>query len=291
MILVFGSINVDLVARVEAIPRPGETVLSPRAETFFGGKGANQAVAAAAAGARVVMAGAIGADAFGAECRANFGRRGVGTFALQEVEDATGMAFIAVGQAGENAITVASGANLRLNAAAVPDQAFEGVALCVLQMEVPAEQSLAAARRARAAGAQVLLNLAPAPADLSAEKLSTLLEASDILVVNAHEAEVVTGLAPRGATRPEEVARIFGLDFILTLGGEGLLHFAPDETRLHYPATPVEVVDTTGAGDTFVGALSAALAKGAAMTEALPVAGAAASRACAWAGAQPPLGG
>lgn len=290
MILVFGSINVDLVARVDAIPRPGETVLSPGAATFFGGKGANQAVAAARSGAqRVIMAGAIGEDAFGAACRENFARRGVALDALQQVAAPTGLAFIAVDRAGENAITVASGANLALSAQALPEAVFEGLSLCVLQMEVPLAQSLITASRARAAGARVLTNLAPAPQTMTPQDLATLLRLSDILVVNQHEAETVIRIAPQGIDSLERLAGVFELDLVMTRGAEGLTHIDLQGMRRDHPAEPVDVRDTTGAGDTFVGALAAALSLGEPMATALRLATRAASRACTWEGAQPPL--
>lgn len=289
MILVFGSINVDLAARVDHIPRPGETVLSPGASRHFGGKGANQAVAAARAGGAVQMAGAVGLDGFGDDCLANLSRRGVGVAAVQRAGAATGMAFITVDRQGENAITVASGANARLSAQAVPQACFAAARLCVLQMEVPLAETLLAAQRAAAAGARILLNYAPAPAGIGPARLEGLLALTNILVVNTHEAGAILAAAPRGARTAEELARAFGLDLIRTLGAEGADWVAADGTRTRQPARPVAVVDTTGAGDTFVGALAAALAAGQPMAAALEAASAAAAAACGWPGAQPPL--
>ena len=290
MILVFGSVNVDLVARVEAIPRPGETVLSPGSTTHFGGKGANQAVAAARAGAVVQMAGAVGPDAFGASCLENFRQRGVGVDAMQQAGLATGVAFITVDRQGENAITVASGANGQIRAADVPQGWFDESDLCVLQMEVPLAETLLAARRARDAGARVVLNYAPAPAQIAADLLDGLLALTDVLVLNEHEAATILSMAPRGAAGAEDLARGFGLDLVLTLGARGADWLAADGTRTHQPALPVQVVDTTGAGDTFVGALAAALAAGQGMAPAMAAATGAAAAACGWEGAQPPLG-
>lgn len=289
MILVFGSINVDLVARVDRIPRPGETVLSPGASRHFGGKGANQAVAAARAGGAVQMAGAVGADGFGEECLANLRGRGVGVAAVQRAGAATGLAFITVDRQGENAITVASGANGQVAAQAVPEACF-AARVCVLQMEVPLAETLLAAQRARANGARILLNYAPAPAGIGPALLEQLLVLTDVLVVNVHEAQAILSAAPRGAATAEDLVRAFGFDLIRTLGAEGADWVAPDGSRLHRPACAARVVDTTGAGDTFVGALAAALAAGQPMAVALEAASAAAADACGWAGAQPPMG-
>lgn len=289
MILVFGSINVDLVARVEAIPRPGETVLSPGSTTHFGGKGANQAVAAARAGAKVQMVGAIGPDAFGATCLANFRKRGVGVDGMQTADLATGVAFITVDRHGENAITVASGANGQLLADKVPQDLLETASVCVLQMEVPVRETLQFAMRAKAVGARVVLNYAPAPARIDPDLLEPLLSMTDVLVLNEHEAATILAMAPRGAGTAADLAQVFALEVVQTLGAQGADWLAANGARAHQPAQPVQVVDTTGAGDTFVGALSAALAAGHEMAAALAAATSAAAAACGWLGAQPPL--
>lgn len=289
MILVFGSVNVDFVARVEAIARPGETVLSPTCTTFFGGKGANQAVAAAASATMPVqMVAAIGPDAYGAECVANLRDLGVGTEAVQQQDQLTGMAFISVDREGENAITVASGANMQISAAAVPDAVFAAARVCLLQMEVPLPETLLAAERARAAGARVILNFAPAIPDLPPRALERLLALSDVLVVNRHEAAtLLAGLAGR-VDDTAALARSFDLDVITTLGAEGVDHVTRDGAAGHLPAVPVAVLDTTGAGDTFVGVLAARIAENAGLVQAIAGAAARASLACTWPGAQPP---
>lgn len=293
MILVFGSINLDLVARVQAVPRPGETVLSPRYDILFGGKGANQAVAAARArrdaGLLVRMAGAVGTDDFGRSARENLQANGVDAAAVRDVSEPTGCAFIAVGATGENAITVASGANLAVTDAAVPDPLLEGLRVLVLQMEVPVREVLAMARRARARGAQVVLNLAPAPAD--ARLLPELLAATTVLVANEHEA--LAAAAPLGGRETDPVeamrqlARRSGVTGIVTLGAGGAVTFTPEGASWRAPALAIRPVDTTGAGDTFVGVLAAALAEGTAQPEAVARACRGASLACLSAGAQP----
>lgn len=289
VILVFGSVNVDFVARVEAIARPGETVLSPVCTTLFGGKGANQAVAAAAAtGLPVRMVAAVGPDAYGAECVANLRDRGIGTAAIQRHDRLTGMAFIAVDRQGENAITVASGANMQISAAAVPEAEFATARVCLLQMEVPLPETLAAAARARAAGARVILNFAPAMPDVPAAALDRLLDLCDVLVLNRHEAATLLAMLAGRIADAAGLARAFDLDVITTLGADGVDYVDRAGLAGHLPAVPVTVLDTTGAGDTFVGVLAAGLAEGAGLAAAIAGAAARASVACTWPGAQPP---
>lgn len=294
MILVFGSINLDLVARVRAIPRPGETVLSERYDLSFGGKGANQAVAAARArkdtALAVRMASAVGEDDFGRSALDNLARNGVDIAAVRAVGLPTGCAFITVSAAGENAITVASGANRAVSGAALPDALLEGVRVLVLQMEVPPAEALAVARRARARGARVLLNLAPAPGEAEAALLPALLAETDLLVANEHEALTALALLGEAETEPEAAMRRLatrcGEAGIVTLGRAGALAFTAAGEVLRAAALPVEAVDTTGAGDTFMGILAAALAEGMALAPALSRACAGASMACLYPGAQ-----
>src|SRR3954470_3073480 len=268
MILVFGSINIDWVARVPAIPRPGETVLSTGYETFFGGKGANQAVAAARAtsgtGTEVAIAARVGSDAFGRAAVANLEASGVSAVFVTAGPEPTGCAFIAVEDSGENAITVASGANGALTSAGL-DHAFTAADVLVLQMEAPFSESLLVAARARGAGARVIWNFAPAPAGFGREALSSLLPATDILVVNEQEALAAAAiLGP--AESPEEAARALadghGLTAVLTAGPRGAVAFTPDGVRHSAPALAIQPVDTTGAGDAFVGVLAAGIAQG-----------------------------
>ena len=291
MILVFGSINIDLVARVPSIPRPGETVLAPGYETLFGGKGANQAVAAARAlagtGIPVLMAGRVGADGFGDMALANLRQNGVDTSRTVQGAEPTGCAFITVEESGENAITVASGAN---GAHRAENYGLGPADLLVLQMEVPLPEALAVADTAREGGARVVWNLAPAPARLREADMRAVLGATDILVVNEHEA-VAAGralrLAPDDAdAAAASLAREGGRAVILTAGARGAVAFLQDGTRLDVAAPAVRAVDTTGAGDTFVGVLAASLAVGADMRPAVERACLAASHACTQPGAQ-----
>lgn len=294
MILVFGSINIDLVARVAAIPRPGETVLAERYETLFGGKGANQAVAASRAlrdrAGGVTMIGRVGSDAFGAAAVANLSANGVGTDHIVRSDVPTGCAFISVDGGGENAITVAAGANSTVVANDVSDVVLAGARVLMLQMEVPVAQSLAVAARARAGGARVVWNLAPAPASLDAQASRNILAATDVLVVNEHEAIAFAAALGSPAPGHVEAAVILAATgkctCVVTAGAAGALAVHADGSRNSAAALKVAAVDTTGAGDTFVGVLAAGLAESLPFKEALDRACYGASLACLTLGAQ-----
>ena len=254
MIIVVGSINMDLVARVPHIPAPGETVLGSTLSHHHGGKGANQAVAAARLGAAVALVGAVGEDAFGGELLAGLQAEGVDLRHLGRVPGPSGCALISVADSGENAIAVLPGANLQV---ALPEaQAFAGgPGWLLLQLEVPLPTVTAWARAAAAAGWRVLLNAAPMAALPDA-----LLAAVDTLVVNQGElASLVGGAA--GAEALAAVARRGPKRVVVTLGEAGCR--AWDAGRVvDVPGIAVEVLDSTGAGDSFVGALAAALDAG-----------------------------
>ncbi|WAP67396.1 ribokinase [Jiella pelagia] len=290
VVFVFGSVNVDLVCRVAAIARPGETVLSARYEQLYGGKGANQAVAAKRCSALpVAFAGAVGDDDLGRGARRQLDDEGIDTASLATAEERTGCAFIAIDEAGENAITVASGANLEADAAAIDPQLFRKSSVLVLQMEIPLGQCRTAAERMAAAGGRVVVNLAPVPTGLTQEELASILAVSHVLVVNESElaaASRVAGIS--GGTSQEtadRLARQFGLTVIATLGGEGVL-IADGRGTTHVPALPIAVVDTTGAGDTFVGVFASGLAGDLSIEAAARRAAVAASLACRKIGAQ-----
>ncbi|WP_062217079.1 ribokinase [Aureimonas sp. D3] len=283
MIVVFGSLNVDLVCRVEAIPKPGETVLAPRYERMPGGKGANQATAAARAGAQTLFAGAVGRDSFGEEEAAILEREGIDVSALARVEEATGCAFITVAADGENAITVASGANRLADAASLASVWAKAPSALVLQMELPFEETLRAAREARDHGVRVVLNLAPVPAVDSAS-LRALFAASDILIVNEHElAESAAILSVSGGDADalaNALATEAGITVLATLGGDGALIATGQGVSERFRAPRIEPVDTTGAGDTLCGVLAAGLDAGLSLSDATQRAVAAASLAC-----------
>jgi len=285
MITVFGSINVDLVTRVARIPGPGETVRGSDYALIPGGKGANQALAARRAGADVRLVGAIGDDGMAAIALRELEAGGVDLASVARRGGATGLAIITVDEKGENAIVVSPGANAHANAASIPPGAFRAEDTLLLQMEVPFAQSLAAAKAAREAGARVILSVAPYTA-LPAEDVA----AFDMLIVNEHEAAdlaVHLGVHAKGAdATASALARRLGRTVIATLGPDGAVA-ATAEGLIRVPALPVEVVDTTGAGDTFCGVLAAYLDRGAGMAAAMRMAAIAGSLACTKEGAQP----
>jgi ribokinase len=292
MILVFGSLNVDLVARVPVIPGPGRTVLAPSYDTHFGGKGANQAVAAAriAGAGKVMMAGRVGNDGFGDEAIENLIANGVDTGLIVRAGEPTGCAFITVDGSGENAITVASGANRAVRAADVPAQHFKADTVLVLQMEVPFAESLEVARKMRAASGRVVWNLAPVPEAMTAAMIRDLLDATDYLIVNEHEAlQSASALGLKLAdyeAAAGELARAGQLTCVVTAGERGAFAFARDGERCHAPSPAIIPVDTTGAGDTFAGAFACLVSENAALQQALEIGCEAAALKCLKSGAQ-----
>lgn len=261
-VIVVGSVNHDVVVDVETLPAPGETVLARGMRTAFGGKGANQADAAARTapeGVAVVMVGAVGSDDAGAAMRAALVAAGVDVSALRTVDGPSGTAIITVDSAGENTIAVVAGAN------AVWPDVVVGVELApddvvVLQAEIPFEVIAATIAAADATGAAVLLNAAPA-----APELAVLLPSVDILVVNESEAAALIGLQGVGDDALRTAAD--GRTLVVTLGADGVV-LVEGGAVTRIPAVPVEAVDTVGAGDAFVGALAAALAGGASLMDA-----------------------
>ena len=286
MVVVFGSINLDLVARVARLPRPGETLHGSGFATSPGGKGANQALAARRAGADVAMFGAVGRDAFAAPALALLDAAGIDLAGVRATDVETGLALIHVDDAGQNAITVIPGANALARAADVPDRVLGSATTLILQFETPHTESLALAQRARARGTRVVLNPAPA-ATLS----PAWLDAIDVLIVNETEAGEVA--RPLGLPEsPREFAAALSvrrhLVVVATLGSDGAFA-AAGGIGYRLPALDVEARDTVGAGDAFAGALVAALDRGEAMDAALAFATAAGSIACTRPGAQAAL--
>jgi ribokinase len=287
MIVVFGSLNIDLVCRVQRLPAAGETVLAPNYVAVPGGKGANQALAARRAGSEVVIVGAVGTDGFADHALQALVDAGVDIDRVARVDGPTGAAFIAVDERGQNQIVVAAGANGRASAASLAGIAIGPGDWLMLQWEVPEPETLAAAGWARTAGARVMLNRAPA-GPVSSELITLV----DAVVVNEHEVMALgESLAPE-AGDPDAVASMlserFGLMAVVTLGDAGALAWHRG-IRHDAAALDVAVVDTTAAGDTFCGALAAAFDRSRGLESALDFACAAGSLACTRFGAQPSI--
>ena len=281
MLIVFGSLNADMLFEVESLPRPGETVLCPSYALAPGGKGANQAAAAAKAGASVRMVGHLGDDGFGAFARREMAAAGVDGSGVVTSTKATAIAVIGVDRAAENQIIVASGANLDTHPGQVDDAELGPGVTVLCQNEITPAATFALLERAKARGARTILNLAPAgvvPA--------TTLDALDVLVVNEIEAEMAAG-GGRGdpAQLARQLAERHDLTCVVTLGAEGAVAIGPAGSH-RVGALVVEPVDTTGAGDAFVGILAAALDQDRPLTEALARASVGAGLACTRVGAQ-----
>ncbi|MCC3779776.1 ribokinase [Streptomyces sp. UNOB3_S3] len=268
-VLVIGSANADLTVRVARRPGAGETVLGTDLVESAGGKGANQAAAAARLGARTALLARVGDDAFGqllleAQHAAGTELRHV----LVEKGARTGTAMIVVGPDGDNTIVVSPGANARLSPADVraAREVVAASAVVSLQLEIAPETVRTAVETAAETGARIVLNPSPTPETLD----TRLLTAADPLVVNEHEARLLSGLTDGTPTDQAQALRERGArSVVITLGAEGALVLATDANEpAHIPGVPVKVVDTTGAGDAFTGALALRLARGASLEDA-----------------------
>ncbi|MEB3369193.1 ribokinase [Saccharopolyspora mangrovi] len=288
-VVVVGSLNVDLTAGVHRHPRQGETVRATALTTGPGGKGANQAVAAARLGARTALIGRVGADAHGQDLLAALGADGVETArTLRDESAATGTALINVAETGENSIVVAAGANAHVSpddlAAARP--LIDSARVVSVVLEVPVDAVCAAARAARDAGARLALNLSPV-VDLPAEVLA----AADPLIVNEHEAREV--LQRNGVQLPgeevgyaEALRQVGARSVVVTLGPRGAAVTEPGHAE-HVPGAPADAVDTTGAGDAFAATVAWRVGQGDALAEAARWATRVAARSVQQPGAQP----
>ena len=289
-ILVVGSANVDLVVTADQLPKPGETLLGHRFQTFSGGKGANQAVAAARAGGKVAMIARVGTDGFGKRLVGDLAASGVDTSEIRYVDEPSGVALIVTAANGENAIVVAPGANNRLDAAAIDEvmSSMTGVTHVLAQLETPMEGVIRAAERTRQLGAIFVLD--PAPAQKTLPK--ALLELTDWITPNEREASTLLGL-DRKALAPFEAARALQAmgprNVILKMSSKGAVVLAGAADPVHVRPVPVTAVDTTAAGDAFNGAFAVALSEGRGPVEAAEFAAAAAALSVTRRGAQPSM--
>jgi ribokinase len=281
MIIVPGSVNADLLFKVARLPRPGETVLCPSYVMAPGGKGANQAAAAAKAGAAVRFVGHVGDDAYGPVVRRLLEEAGVGCGGLATSPQPTAIAVIGIDEGGENAIIVASGANLDTAAAQVTDAMLGPGATVLCQNEIRPAETFAVLTRAKRLNARTVLNMAPA-ASVPPGVLGVL----DVLVVNELEAEAVAGVQEQPPERvAAALATTYGLTCVVTLGRAGCIAVTAAE-GWRVPVLPITPVDTTGAGDAFVGVLTAWLDEGAELVQAMRAASVAAACSCEQVGAQ-----
>lgn len=287
MITIIGSINLDLIARVERLPAPGETVPGHGFSTAPGGKGANQALAARRAGAAVRMVGAVGKDAFAAEALSLLADAGVDLAYVKETAAPTGTAMILVGGDGENMIAVVPGANGEVSPQDAEAAGLREGGFVLLQHEIPLSTVEAALNAARSAGAVSLLNTAPFHAEAAG-----FLVLADYVIANETEFDLyATELALEGANREDKMrafAHRTGRRLVVTLGAKGVLA-ATKQGFLHVPAPSITPVDTVGAGDTFCGYLAAGLAEGLELEAALRQAAVAGALACLKPGAQPAI--
>ncbi|HBG00661.1 MAG TPA: ribokinase [Firmicutes bacterium] len=286
-VLVIGSLNSDLVVQTPRVPDEGETIMATSFRRCFGGKGANQAVAAVRQGAQTIMAGRVGADSFGEEQVASLRREGIDTkYIVVDEEQVSGVASILIDARGNNRIMVVAGANGAVSPrdieALVPVMAE--CSCVVIQLEIPLDAALAAIRKANAQGAKVILDPAPAqPLPLSIYPHIT------VITPNALEAELLAGVPVNDLVSAKEAAQILldrgVLAVVITLGSQGVYGLTL-AGEFHLPAYEVNVVDTVAAGDTFTGALAALIGSGRSLMYAAEYANAAAALAVTRRGAQ-----
>jgi ribokinase len=289
-VVVVGSLNMDLVTRAERLPRPGETLIGQSFATVSGGKGANQAVASARLGAKVSMIGCVGADGYGEQLRAALLAEQIDCQALTTVEGSSGVALIVVDDSSQNAIVIVAGANGLLTSDVVKgfDAVLQAAEVIICQLEVPLQTVGYTLKRGRELGKTMILNPAPASSPLPADWYSSI----DYLIPNESEASALSGLPVDSLETAEAAAsRLIAAGagkVIITLGAQGSL-FANGQSFEYFPAPKVKAVDTTAAGDTFVGGFAAALAIGKSEAEAIRFGQAAAALSVTRAGAQPSI--
>ncbi|TDV53435.1 ribokinase [Pseudomonas helmanticensis] len=289
-VVVIGSLNMDLVTRAPRLPVGGETLIGHSFATVSGGKGANQAVAAARLGAQVAMVGCVGNDDYGVQLRDALLAEQIDCQAVSTVAGSSGVALIVVDDNSQNAIVIVAGANGAMTPAVIDrfDAVLQAADVIICQLEIPDATVGHALKRARALGKIVILNPAPASRALPADWFAAI----DYLIPNESEATVLSGLPVDSLESAESAASqlitMGAGKVIITLGAQGSL-FANGQSFEHFPAPKVKAVDTTAAGDTFVGGFAAALANGKSEAEAIRFGQIAAALSVTRAGAQPSI--
>ncbi|MCX4218825.1 MULTISPECIES: ribokinase [unclassified Pseudomonas] len=289
-VVVIGSLNMDLVTRAPRLPRGGETLIGHSFATVSGGKGANQAVAAARLGAQVSMVGCVGNDDYGLQLRDALLAEQIDCQAVSVVEGSSGVALIVVDDNSQNAIVIVAGANGSMTPAVIDrfDAVLQAADVIICQLEIPDATVGHALKRGRELGKTVILNPAPASRPLPTDWFAAI----DYVIPNESEAAALSGLPVDSLEAAEKAAaHLISLGagkVIITLGAQGSL-FADGKGYQHFPAPKVEAVDTTAAGDTFVGGFAAALAAGKTEDEAIRFGQVAAALSVTRAGAQPSI--
>ncbi|MFS2197746.1 ribokinase [Pseudomonas sp. Pseusp3] len=289
-VVVIGSLNMDLVTRAPRLPKGGETLIGQSFATVSGGKGANQAVAAARLGAEVSMIGCVGNDAYGEALRGALLAEQIDCQAVSTVDGSSGVALIVVDDSSQNSIVIVPGANGALTAEAIGrfDSVIQAADVLICQLEVPDASVGHALKRGRELGKTVILNPAPVSRPLPSDWYASI----DYLIPNESEASALSGLAVDSLEAAQAAAtRLIALGagkVIITLGAQGSL-FADGQRFEHFPAPAVKAVDTTAAGDTFVGGFAAALAAGKDEAQAIRFGQVAAALSVTRAGAQPSI--
>ncbi|AQY67489.1 ribokinase [Pseudomonas veronii] len=289
-VVVVGSLNMDLVTRASRLPRAGETLIGQSFSTVPGGKGANQAVASARLGAEVAMIGCIGSDAYGIQLRDALLAEGIDCQAVSRVDGSSGVALIVVDDSSQNAIVIVAGSNGELTPASLQaaDAVLQAADVIVCQLEVPLETVGYALKRGRELGKTVILNPAPASGPLPAQWYASI----DYLIPNESEATALSGVAVDSLDSAKlaaaQLIKAGAAKVIITLGAQGAL-FSDGNRFEHLAAPNVKAVDTTAAGDTFVGGFAAVLAHGKSEAEAIRFGQVAAALSVTRAGAQPSI--